>query len=120
MEPPQFPGRFTTAQAVVRLFDHKGVFHARDGGHPNHAHPPERLPVKLLVEVLDACWVFAEKHGYEIFDRAHHAARFPFERRLAPSIEPGLIRLHAHEDPVAHLRIADDSTDSGNLHDCVR
>ena len=47
---------------------------------------------------------------------ACHSARLPFEGRFAPAVETRLIRLDAHEDPVAHLGIHDTSRHRGDLH----
>jgi hypothetical protein len=64
----------------------QGLFDAGDGGHADDAEPPEGLAVQLLVEKLDARWVFADQHGREVFDCADDSTRFPLQRCLAPAI----------------------------------
>ena len=39
--------------------------------------------------------------------RADDGARLPFQRRLAPAEQAGLVGLDPDEHPVAHFRVAD-------------
>ena len=81
---------------------------------------PEVLAVHHLPEVLDPRRVFADEQLGEVFDRADDGARVPFERRLAPAPQPGLVGQDFDEDPVAHPRVADERFDGGDLHDTPR
>ena len=42
-------------------------------------------------------------------------AGLPFERGFAPAEQAGLVGLDAHENPVAHLRVADPRGDRSDL-----
>src|SRR5258705_13706894 len=89
---------------------------ARDRGHANHAQPPEHLLLHDPDELLDVAGITPEEERCEILDGAGHSGRLPFEGRFAPAVETRLIRLDAHEDPVAHLGIHDTSGHRGDLH----
>ena len=60
--------------------------------------------------------ILADEQRLQVLDRADDAARVPFERRLAPAEEAGLVGQDLDEDPVAHPRVADVRFDGGDLH----
>ena len=66
--------------------------------------------------MLDAARILADDQRREILDRADDGAGLEFERRLAEPDEPGNVGLDANENPVAQLRVDDDSLDRGDLH----
>ena len=112
--PPEFraglPGDF--AQNVP-----EGEVDPRDGSGAGDAMSvPEVLAKHHLPEVLDAGGVFADDQFGEVFDRGDNAAGMPFEGRLAPAEQAGLIGEHLDEDPVPHAGIADEGFDLGDLH----
>jgi len=82
----------------------------------HHAQTPEALLLHDPDELLDVARITPEEKRCEILDGAGHSARLPFEGRFAPAVETRLIRLDAHEDPVAHLGIHDTSHHRGDLH----
>jgi hypothetical protein len=77
---------------------------------------PEVLAEHHLPEVFDASGILANQKDSNIFQRTDDSARMPFERRLTPADEAGLIRLHFDEYPIAHPRIANHRFDCSNLH----
>jgi hypothetical protein len=66
--------------------------------------------------LLDVPRVLADQQRLQILHRADHRPGLPFEGRLAPAIEPGLVGLDPHEDPVAHLGIDHAVADPGDAH----
>jgi hypothetical protein len=68
-----------------------------------------------LDELLDIARIASDYERCKILDRPRDGARFPLERRLAPSEQAILIGLDAHEDPVAHLRMHNDRANIGDL-----
>jgi hypothetical protein len=81
---------------------------------------PEVLAEHHLPEVLDPRRVLADDQLGEVLDGADHGTRVPLEGGLAPAVEPGLVRQDAHEDPVAHPRVADVRLDGGDPHAPLR
>jgi hypothetical protein len=82
----------------------------------DHAELPEAVLAHRAHGVLDVTWVMADHERSQILDAAHHGARLPLERRLAPPVKPVLVGLDLHEYPVAHLCIDDEGADGGDLH----
>ncbi len=93
----------------------KRDFDSRDRAHADDAEAPEAVLLHDAHELLDVARIAADHEGSEILDRACDRARFPLERRLAPSEQAVLIGLDAHEDPVPHLRVYDDRANIGDL-----
>ena len=58
--------------------------------------------------------------GFEILDGADDGAGLPFQRRLAPAEQAGLIGLDADEHPVAHLGVHHARLDGRYAHDSFR
>src|SRR4029450_1239374 len=77
---------------------------------------PEVLAEHHLPEVLDPGRVLADDQLGDVLDRADDGARVPLERRLAPAVQPRLVRDDADEHPVPHPRVADVRLDGGDLH----
>ena len=93
----------------------KGNFDSRDGAHADDAKAPEAVLLHDPHELLDVARIAADHERSEILDRRRNRARFPLERRLAPSEQAILIGLDADEDPVPHLRVHDDRANAGDL-----
>ncbi len=66
--------------------------------------------------MLDASRVLPDDKATHILDRADDAFSFPFERRLAPAVQPRFVRLDFDENPIAHVRVDDDSGDICDFH----
>ncbi len=92
-----------------------------DAAHRGAADDPVAVPEVLaehhLPEVLDARRVLADDQVGQVLDRPHDRSGVPFERRLAPAVEAGLVGEHPDEDPVPHPRVADVRLDRGDLHE---
>ena len=80
---------------------------ARDRRHAVDAEPPEAVARHDLVALLDVAGVLPDQQRLEVFEGADDGARLPFQRRLAPAEQAGLVGLDPHEHPVAHFRVAD-------------
>ena len=65
--------------------------------------------------LLDIARIAPQEQRLEVLHCADHGSRLPLERRLAPAVQPGLIGFHAHEHPVAHLRVAYQCFDGGDF-----
>ena len=90
---------------------------SRDGGGPHHSVTmPEMLAIHHLPEMLDPPGIFANEQAGNILDRSDHAFSMPFQRRLAPTVEAGLIGEDFDEDPIPHPCMTDVSFDSGYFH----
>ena len=89
---------------------------AADRRHAFDAEAPEAVPRHDLVALLDVAGILPDQQRLEIFERADDGAGLPFERRLAPAEQAGLVGLDPHEHPVAHFRVADARRDRGDLH----
>ena len=86
-----------------------------DRAHANDTQPPERLPVKLLIQVFNSSRIFADRHRGKIFDCTHYRARLPLQRGFPPSKHPRFVGLDFREDPITHLTIHHDGFDSSDL-----
>lgn len=73
--------------------------------------PPHHLP-----EVLDPRGVFSDDEFGEVFNGTDDAAGVPFEGRLPPAEQAGLIGEDFDEHPVPHAGMADECFDAGDLH----
>src|SRR3569832_243161 len=87
---------------------------AADRRHPDDAHAPEAVLGHDLEAMLDVERVLADQHLLDIRDGADHRLGLELERRFAPADQAGNVRLDAHEDPVALLRVADPRCDRPN------
>ena len=106
--PHRHPERFAE-DVPARLLD--------PGDRRSFDHPgaEEVLAHHHLEQMLDPPGVLADQQRDEILDAAHHGARLPFDRRLAPA-DQALVRLHLDKYPVAHLSADDDGREAGDLH----
>ena len=77
---------------------------------------PEMLAIHHLPEMFDARRILPDEELREILDRAHDGARVPFEGRLAPAEQAGLVGLDLDEDPVSHPGMADEGSNGGDFH----
>ena len=77
---------------------------------------PKVLPEHHLPEMLDPPRVLSHQESRQVLNRADYRSRVPFECRLAPTDETGLIGLDLDKNPVAHPGVANEGLDRGDLH----
>ncbi len=82
----------------------------------DHPHAPEALLVHHAIGLLDVARIAADQERRQVLHGADDRARLPLERRLAPAVEPWLVRLDLDEHPVAHLGVDHGRLDSGDFH----
>src|SRR5690606_700642 len=105
--PQQFVDRHSKGLALdvpERLLD------AGDSAEADGAERPEAEAGHPPYDVLDAGRVLADHEGLQVLDGRADGARLPFERRLAPAMQAGLVGQDLDEDPVAMDRVDDDRT----------
>ncbi len=94
----------------------QGHLDAADGSVADHPQAPERMLDHHPHRLLDIARIAADHQRLQVLHGADDAARLPFQRCFAPAEKSGLVRLHAHEYPVAHLGIAHRCLDRGYFH----
>ncbi len=108
-QPPDRDAEILAADVPQRLFDGAECRKADD------AEGPEAVALDLGDQVLDAGWVLADDHRRDVLDRADDGPGLPFQRRLAPAVEAGLIGEHLYEHPVSLDGIDDMGFDAGDF-----
>ncbi len=76
-------------------------------GADNPMAVPEMLAVHHLPQMLDPARVLAHHQLGQILHRTHHRPRVPFQRRLAPAVQPRLIGQHLDKHPIPHPGVTD-------------
>ena len=69
-----------------------------------------------LVALFDIARILPDEQRLEVLQRADNGTRLPFQRRLTPAKQTGLVGFDPNENPVAHFRIADQRLDGRNFH----
>jgi hypothetical protein len=92
------------------------VLDAADRGHADDAEAVVAVLLEHAADLLDVPGIAAEEQWLQVLDRAGDGARLPVQRRFTPAVETVLVRLHLHEDPVAHLRIHHQGSNVRDLH----
>src|SRR5579872_148160 len=89
---------------------------AGNGAGSDCAEPPKAVLLHDPHEHLDVTWIASDHQRRYVLDCGRDRSRLPFERRLSPAEEPGLIGVDAHEDPISHLGMDDHRADFCNFH----